>query len=280
MSLGQLQPAFINSNTDKLCAMYDATLGTLGSGLGMGDGTTFGASYKQANLQTIVGAVSDVVIEASLAAITTGWPNCTGNEVFYGLLYNYFAALNRLSLNSKTISATIVSLDTLMLWLNWGNAASYWQCLASPDWTLAYGAMSNGLAPNPLNCYFVCVQGGSYGGVTFTNALGKLVVVASTPTTTLGYTIPVANYAGGFAYANVTAVTGSGVLTVHGLDQQGSAEVWTYTVTTTGAVLLVPTNHPYSLISQVTSVSVAAGITACTIYIEARAPAGRTYPPT
>jgi hypothetical protein len=44
-------------------------------------------------------------------------------------------------------------------------------------------------------------------------------------------------------------------------------------------VVLTPQARSYSLITEVVSVSTVAGITAGTLYVEARRPAGRSNPP-
>lgn len=218
-----------------------------------------------------------------MAPIASSWPTPSTNAVIYkARYYSFMVGLNQLGQSASDQSSTISNFDTLEYWYNFGNGVTYWQCLNAPQWVTAFNAIV-GVNPNPLNCYFVCTQGGSFGGTTFTNALAKDIKATGTDTVTAGFVIPPATYAGGYAYLNVTAISGSGVVTVTGLDERGSAETWTVTATTTGTVLLVPSTHSYSLITKVTpstGISTAGGITSMTAYVESHAPAGRTFPPT
>lgn len=294
MSLGQLPAAAIVTLTDKLVAGYEAAAGTSGSGLGLGDGT-FGLSKKMNDFANLVSGdgssiygLGDSALQAILDPLvqtfTADSSSSLGTIATLSRDFSsLFAGLDRAARNSAPLSATITSFDTLMSWLNYGNGSSYWQCLAHMDWAKFYYAVK-GIYPSGLNVYFDCRQGGSYAGTTFTNALGKLVVGTGF---TAGYIIPNAShtpaaigYAGGLAYANVTAITGSGLLTVNGLDQNGNAETWTATISAIANVLLTPSTHAYSCITQVTGMSATAGVTAGTISIEAHAPAGRSVPPT
>jgi hypothetical protein len=78
---------------------------------------------------------------------------------------------------------------------------------------------------------------------------------------------------------------GASSIEVTGKDQDGNNETWTLTGTwgagdftaTQSGVSLTPTNNAYSLITEVTGVTIS-GATDMTIYIEARIPSGRLYP--
>ena len=280
--MGYLTAALINLRTDKLTAARLAGLGSSGSGLGLGDGT-FGLSLKSSDLATIVGASADPSIEAVEAPLVTQWPLAFETSTqFPRFFFRYFQALDQLGLAAQPLNAAINSLDTLMYFYNVTTGPFAWACLAAPDWRQAFIDAHNGSAPSPLNVYFECLTGASWGGTTFTNALAKDVKATGTDTVTAGYVIDPTKFAGGFAYLNVTALGGNGVVTVTGLDQAGNAETWTVTVTTTGRVLLVPSTHAYSLITKVTpttGIATASGITSMTATVEANRPAGRTNPP-
>ena len=287
-----ITPAMVYKLLDDLDAMYLALWGTSGSGLGVGDGTWGASEQAQGTLSRISGAtdtsfaVPNIQLVLLPAAIQLqAW--CSQFSIYGSLAQKLVPAMSTLCAQANSVNGSILNIDTFMYWYNFLNSASYWQCLAPPDWTIMYPTVFGlGSAPNPLNVYFPCIQGHTYLGTTFTNALAKLVIAG--PTTTLGYVIPTANYAGSFAYAQWTGATGSGAcsITVHGLDQQGNSETWTLTGTwsdanfnaTNTGVALVPSTRTYSLISSVTSITVT-GMTAGTMYIESRPPSGRVYPP-
>lgn len=253
-------------------------LGTSGSGFGMGEGT-FGFSKKQSDMTGIVAGLNDVTQQAVLAPIVQTWPTPALTNTVYGThLTAFFSGLDRVGAAANSLSATIRNFDTLQAWYNYTNASSYWQCLNHPDYRLLYSATHNGAFPNHLNVYFTVLAAGSYGGVTFTNALGKLVVPG--PTTTLGYTVDPTKYVGGPAYWTWTGGTGSGTVTVTGLDQNGSAETWTVSQSgASGSTVMTPSGHTYSLITKVNTIVAAGGVTATTGYVESHTPAGRSNPP-
>ena len=271
-----LSAASIVLITDKMSADWIYSLGTSGTNYGNGDGT-FGSSLSNSQLATIVTNLGDITQQGVLAPIASSWPTPSTNAVIYKARYYRFSnGLDQLGQMANDQSSTITNLDSLMYWYNFGNGVTYWQCLAAPQWVSAYNAI-HAVNPNPLNVYFVCTQGGSYGGTTFTNALAKFIVSGSVYTA--GYTIPYTTYAGGLAYWNFTGGSGSGTVTVVGKDQQNNTETWTVNQTgASGNLLMTPSTHAYSLITKVSSVTDAAG--AGTGYVEAHAPAGRTYPPT
>lgn len=285
--MGLLTPAHVVYLTDKLTAAYLAALGTSGSGYGMGD-TTFGASLKALNLKTMVqGSSIGIFADADLQQILTPAAVQLNNSVGAPIATRIFAekfgpfsrTLNTVAQNARSLDASIVDLDSFMTWENFGNGVTYWQCLAPPDWANMYLALYS-VVPNHLNCYFDVLQ-----GATYTNALAKLIVGTGT---TLGASINILPgaqnqtpaYAGGYAWANVSGLTGSGLLTVTGHDQAGNVETWTHTISGNGLTQLTPSGRAYSLITSVSTVVAAGGISAATIYIEAHRPAGRTYPPT
>ena len=275
-----LTPAQASILTDKLTASWLATLS------GMGDGT-YGASLKALDLQGIVsGSTSssfiDPTLESMLVPAAVKIVNPTALAIWGGIFGPFTRTMDSVCTMSRlSVSTTINSLDTFLYWYNYLNGGTYWQCLCAPDWASAY-LSARGVVPNPLNCYFPCLQGGTYA-----NALGELVVGTGF---TAGYAINInpgaANttpaFAGGFPYLKVASITGSGLCTVNGLDQNGNAQVWTATISATGTTALTASGSTptWSLITSVTGISVASGISAGTIYVEAHAPTGRTYPPT
>ena len=276
--MGQFTPTNIANITDKGAAAWEALNGTSGSGFGCGDGT-YGYSKKLGDLNGIIAALGDAGEETILAPIVQGWPTSEETaEIWNFRMTPFFAGLDREARQSVGLDASIKSLDTLMSWLNFRNGVTYWQCLAHMDWVAMFNAI-HGVNPDHHNVYYQVTQGASYGGTTFTNALAKLVVPG--PTTTLGFVIDPTTFSGGLAYWTWTGGTGSGIITVTGLDQDGNAETWTVTQTgASGSLLMTPSTHAYSLITKVLTVAAAGGVTATTGYVESHAPAGRSVPPT
>jgi hypothetical protein len=262
---------------DKITAQWLAENGTSGSGYGAGDGT-FGASKKQSDLTAIIAALNDAGLEAILAPIVQNFPNFNAASDFKSHNSGLRGGLNAAGAASGTLSASVIDWDSLLSWYNVGNGSSFWQTLAPPDYRAAMMAL--GITPNPLNVYLEVLTGSTWQGTTFTNGLGRLLVVGTSPTYTAGYSVDPTKYAGGFPMVNIASITGSGVVTVSGINQLGIAEIYTYTASTTGRFALVPATTSTDLIAGTTSISVAAGITAISATIEANRPSGRANPPT
>lgn len=257
---------------DKLTAQW------LAQESGSGDGT-FGASLKQANLLPIVAALNDVQLEAILAVAVQNYPDFTGASDFKTHNLGLRSALNAAGLSSATLSSTIVDWDSLLYWYNvLAPGGDLWAALAPPDYIAAMQAL--GITPRALNVYFEVLTGATWQGNTFTNGLGKLVVVASVPTYTAGYTVNPANFAGGFPYLNVASIAGSGVVTVMGKNQLGGTESFTVNASAASRYPLVPGTTATDLITGTTAISAAAGITAIVATVEGNRPAGRVNPPT
>ena len=188
---------------------------------------------------------------------------------------------------ARTVNVSISNLDSFMSLYNYGNGASYWQCLAPPDWgemfTAVYGAVAS-----RHNLYFPVVKDGVVlGNSAFTNALLKLD--QSGPTPTDGYTVDWSKYSGGLPYVRWTGGVGSGAVSIvlTGKDQDGNSETYSasgtwgvgnYVATNTG-IPLVPSGAAWHLITDATS-AVITGMSAGICYFEGRPPAGRVYPPT
>lgn len=268
---------------------------------GCGDGTS-GASVAGANIRDICsGLSSSIFIDPSLqtalnASAVSLVTDLNAKKVFSSRCSSFFSAVNQRASLSRTVSSSIVSLDKFMLWYNYSNAGTYWQCMAPPEWRDMFHAIYQ-TRPNPLNVYFPVIKDGEVTirndsdedeVLTFTNALWKAELVASVATDTLGHEIDETKYAGGFCYVRWTGGGGSGAstITVTGMDQNGDNETWLlsgtwgagdFTATQTG-VVLVPQTNAYSLITKVTDITFS-GVTDGTFYVEARPPSGRIYPP-
>jgi hypothetical protein len=145
------------------------------------------------------------------------------------------------------------------------------------QWKRAYPAISN--------LYFEIVEGGVFRGTTYTNALAKFVVSgAGAGTLTDGAAVDTTKYAGGLPFINASSLTGSGNVTITGTgwdpatDAITASVTWITALSGTGLTAIVPgagTAPADCLINNVTNISIAAGITAGTFYIEAHKPSGR-----
>lgn len=188
-------------------------------------------------------------------------------------------ALGRHARNQQP-AAAVVDLDSYAEYYNCTHATK-WQVLFPPYFYDIY-LEAKGEAPSRCNIYYEVRQGESYGGNTFTNALGKFVASgAGAGTFTAGFDInATASWAaGGFPWLTMTGITGNGVVTVTGkafdpaTQTVSSGVTWTATVTGDGRwQLAVGTAPANSLIVAVTNITIAAGISAGTIYVESERP--------
>ncbi|MFZ4483744.1 MAG: hypothetical protein ACOYOL_07175 [Chthoniobacterales bacterium] len=260
---------------DHLNLGYAKLVGTSGSGYGLGEpGGSYGTADAALDAVTAIAALSDIDQQADLLAAFRAWKDGLGSLDFYGSKLK--PIVNRLAYHALQRGA-YASLDAWLTYLNVTHATK-WQCLAPTQWRDLY-YKATGSYPAVNNVYFEVLQGSTY-----LNALRKSVVTgAGADTETAGQTIDSTNFCGGFAKIVVSGLTGSGVVTVTGTaynpaTQTTSAGVtWTYTVTTNGTfTLAVGTAPADSLIIACSSVTIPAGITAGTIYVEAHRPSGRT----
>ena len=264
---------------DKVSAAYLAALGTNASGFGLGTaGDTVRAYKKFGDLLTLVLALNDADQVLSLLSDTQQTQrNCDTLTAFAQMASRLGTALNneaRRSGNVLGLSSTITDLNSFARYYNTG-AGGPWLCLFAPDFRAIYFALY-GVNPDASNTYFEVLQ-----GATYANALRKLVVGTGM---TAGFDIDSTAYAGGFGQLNVSGLTGTGIVTATGdwRDVAGNvltAQNGTVNVTANGVFVLTPpaTN---ALLIKVTNITVPGGITAGTIYAEAKRPTGRTNPPT
>jgi hypothetical protein len=273
--MAAITPATVVTLTDKVGAAYIAAIGTDASTYGLGTvGATARAYKKASDLLTLVLATSDNdQIIRMLAGAQSTMNNVDALFAMQGPLTPFLAALTD-TCKSAGLAATIKSLDDFATYYNLN--ATPWQCLFAPDYAQAHKAWK-GAMPTNWNTYFEVLQ-----GATYANGLRKLVVVGSTQTA--GQDIDNTLYAGGFGQITWSGATGTGVVTVTGTWRKidGTIETAAGTASLSGAsgtaVLTPPTAN--DLLLTVTSVSAAAGVTAGTIYAEAKRPTGRTNPPT
>lgn len=262
--------------TDKLTAHYLRALGTGANGLGTVGDTT--RAYDAADdLVALVLALADADQVLSLLSDTKDLRTETDALVVIPKLdKRLLTAFDTECKRSGVVLAQTSILD-LNSFASYYNLSAPWSCLFAPDFLPIYAA-AKGANPTAYNTYLEVLQ-----GATYANGLRKWVVSgAGTGTPTAGYEIVSTVYAGGFGQVIASGITGSGVVTVTGTWRKTDGTVitgdGTVTVTGNNTFVLVP---PFTnaLLLTVTSLTAANGITAGTLYAEAKRPAGRTNPP-
>ena len=265
-----------------MAAAYIATRGTVGSGYGVGDeslaiGSDWGLSRKIRDLQALLFTALPSGLAASDLALTL-LPNTntavqkSGTALCKLLFRDLFNGLKQVCYQAGISGVTDV--DSFSAYNNTGAGGPY-AALMAPEFLTLYNIVY-GKNPSATNVYAPAVS-----------SIGTVVVVASTPGSPGSLNpIDTSTYAGA-AVANVV-VTGfagtTAIITVTGQARTSSgtlvsSRTWTVSVTGNGTFTLVPTIAG-DLVTSVTSMAVAAGITAGTFAIGCAVPAGRTDPPT
>lgn len=246
-----------------------------------------GGAYDCASnlLDTIIGtasaySIADYTAISALASPANTLMNAsTPASVAGGYLAPVMSALDQVCAAygvSQSIAA-ITNLETFATYYN-VTYSTKWSCLFTPNFRSVVTAWRPSLTPT-ANFYFEILQ-----GATYTNGLRKLVVVASTPTQTAGTDIVSTSYAGGYGQIVTTGFAGaSDTVTVAGLWRKtdGTTHTGNGTATVTGnnTYVLTPPAADELLITC-TGITAGANITGLTCYAEAKAPSGRTNPPT
>jgi hypothetical protein len=265
--------ASLNTIIDELCTLYSSLVGTSASDMGIGEtGATYGAVKCLTDIDAAMWAAADTDFMLDFSAnLNAARAKLTASKVAQSTLYGLFARLNAHS--RRYGQSSVTNLNTLMTYLNCTHATK-WQTLAASQWYELYYSIF-GVRPAVNNVYFEVLQ-----GATYANGLRKLIV--ATTTQTPGASIDSAKYCGGFPKIIVSGITGSGVVTVTGSQYNPATKTvtagktWTVTASAdTTYDLAVGTADANSLIVAVSAISVAAGITAGTIYAEAHRPATR-----
>jgi len=231
-------------------------------------------SKAQDNETTIAGLDADV-----RAALTAGFTSHrVAIDPFAALFRTMAAPLTLLKAEAaRTGLSGVNSINSFLTYYNIG-AGKPWNCLMAPDFRDLHYAATKAY-PSPYNVYFEVLQGGTY-----TNALRKSVVTgAGADTETAGFSIDDTKYAGGVAKLNVSGLTGTGTITFAGLwrKEDGTTATGNGSQSVTGNGLVTVGTLPFTnaLLLTCTSVTIPAGISAGTVYVEAHRPTGRTNPP-
>lgn len=283
--MGQITYTQLNTLCDQLCKDYMALYGSAGYGVGTAAGGVVkgmadirdivnglnDATFRDADLQSLFSPVAVSAVSANTLARIAGT-----------VLANWFNAISSAcaAYGVANAIATISDIQTFMQYFNYGSGGN-WLGLQAPWWRDLYYAV-RGSYPDPKCVYFEVLQGASFQGTTFTNALAKYI--KGTSTLTDGEIIDYTKYGGGSAYIQWSSGSGSGActITVAGKNQDNAAVNYTLSGTwgdsnfnaSNSGVALTP-SVSNSLITDVTSVTIT-GMTAGTFYVEARRPSGRS----
>lgn len=274
-----LSAANLNTVIDNLSLGYAKALGTSGSGYGIGEpGGTYGTADAVGDAITALVATADADAIGDLLSGLSGMKSALSTLALYGAAFR--PMLSRISAHARSRGGGLYTdLDSWLTYLNTGTGTK-WQALQEG---VAFRAIYNQAKggsnyPAVCNCYFEVLQGSTY-----TNALRKSVVTGSgTDTETAGQSIDSTKYCGGFPQLRVSGLTGTGTITIAGTEYNPATKVatagktWTAAVSGNGVVaLVVGTAAADSLIIACSAVTIPAGISAGTVYVEAARPSGR-----
>lgn len=271
----------LNVVLDNLVAAYLRLVGsTTSPGNGLGDsGATWGAQKELADALAELLNIADATTISDLApGINRMRDELTAAKVFRA----FNSLLGRLDVHArKQASTSYTTADSLLVWRNTGETTK-WQCLQHPSLREMWFA-ARGTYPSPSVCAFPVVQ-----GATYAQGLGGFAVSgAGTGTFTNGAAVDSSKYAGGLPQIRATSLTGSGNVTVTGVGFNPATKAvtgsvtWITNVTGTGATAMTVgagTAPADCLLVDVTNISIAAGITAGQLYVEAAAPSRATWP--
>jgi len=225
----------------------------------------YGAHYKAAQLTDLMVSSGDLQTESALVAAAYALENALAWELI--LSPSLQAFLNNLNAAAALSGITgVTSLDSFASYFNTG-VGGIFVCQFAPDFQKIYNLIFPGAHLTPANVYSPPVAN-----------FGTLVIGTGF---TAGAGVNTSLY-GGVNNCQITAtgVTGTGLVTVTGLNQSGAAaRNWTATVTAAGVFALTPV-VPTDLLQSVTGIAAAVGLTAGTLVVNGLTPAGRTSPPT
>jgi len=262
----------LNSILDHANQFYLRAIGASGSVYGLGSA---GVGVATANLLSDFNSLANIDEAVSLGGAIDA---LQGDIVSPYLQSQLSALIAGVQANVTRFGPSgTTSLDSYLSYLNVGVGGT-WNALQNPSWTALYPLIFG--ASNPAsawNSYFEILQ-----GATYAQGLGGLIVgTGFTAGTSVG-----AAYAGGLPTLLVSAITGSGVVTVTGTAFNPATKLlvtgvtWTVTASSTGTLALVPGTAPAnSLIASCTGIAAAGGISAGTFYAQSSRPTGRPLLP-
>lgn len=278
--MSQITPESLNKVMDDFVSAYLRLKGTSTAAYGVDepDGA-FGAALQGEGIRDFIVETGDTDVMSHLLTPSTSFKNRLSSLAIFAREGRSFVdSLNRHF--RLQANANYTNLETYLRRFNTGESTK-WQNLMAPEWSAIYNAIK-GSRPEEYNCYFEVLQGSTY-----TNAVGKFVASgAGTGTFFDGEAIDSTYYCGGIPVIVVSGLTGSGVVTVTGnfYDPATKAldtnKTMLFTVSANGRWYR-DTGSPGTaatdaLMVNVTNITIAAGISAGTIYVEAERPALRS----
>lgn len=285
-----------NALIDQLCSSYYKAYGTSGSGYGIG-ASGFGAYGAAATAVTNLAAIGDLDPAIDFGrALTAFRDSMVASDRLAERMRALLAAMDRHY--SRFGGANYSSTESYLDYNNVGGGGT-WTALQDRAWRTLYYAMRS-TYPAASNIYFEVLQGTlSDASHLYTNGLGKFVASgAGTGTFTKAVvegslidggsttgSIDSSKYCGGAGSLKVSGLTGTGNVTVTGIGFDPATETvttsktWITSVTANGDTVMTVgagTAPANCLMIMVTNISIAAGISAGTIYVEAKRPSGRS----
>ncbi len=283
---------------DLLDALGRAWLKLLGSsssgaskanGFGLGElSGTYGAYDAVSDAMTALAAIGSADVAGDLLPVGNRYRDSLSTAAIFGAKTKAFlAAIDRHC--ARFGGANYSNLETYLKYLNTGGGGTWTALQDGLAWRDLYYAVK-GAYPSNYNCYYEVLQGTTDAEAHLsTNALGKFLVSgAGAGAFTDGVAIDSTKYAGGVGSLKVSGLAGSGNVTVTGIGFDPAtravttSKTWITSVTGNGDTAIVVgagTAPANCLLIDVTNVSIAAGITAGTIYVEAKRPSGRPLLP-
>lgn len=274
----------VNLFLDHVSRIYARLLSTDNAsayGMGAVSSTNLAAGSAE-DLEDAVLATADASVVNALLLASTSYKTSL-SAVKIGCPKSILAKLDK-ALRDLALTG-VSSLNTYLTYYNRGAGGTNTALQSQYFRALYYNW--RGSYPTATNLYFELLQGEIFGGVTFTNALRKLVVGTGQ---TAGTDIST-DYAGGVPYLKVSAFAGaSDTVTVTGTQYDPVAgtrttgKTWTATVAANGDIALASGGatpaSANALICAVSGIVAGASITAATtIYVEAKRPTGRLKVP-
>jgi len=258
-------PSNVTAYTDKLSAWY------LQVQSGLGNGSSGASAKVQDMMDILLNCLNYDELDALLRPTKSLLDASMFTNFVSGTVPVFLSALSNLC--GRSGLSGVSDLNTYATYYNLQHSTK-WQCLFNPVFRSVYALWRGGTYPSPHNVYFEVLQGTNYP-----NALRRLVVGTGQ---TAGYTIDETMYAGGFAHLTWSGVSGSGTATVTGTWRKtdGTTATGNGTANVSGASGSASITPPFSnaLILSCTNITVT-GITAGTLYVEARVPPSRSNPP-
>lgn len=287
-----ISTANLNLVLDHTLRIYARSLGTSGTGYGVGDdAATFGGSSSAAAaLAAIIGTADDQVISDCRNSFSRANSASGITDYVYWLTKRCKDALDLHIRNRSGLGASgVTNLLTYLEYLNYGTGTK-WQALQDGRIFRPWYYSLVGAYPSVRSCYFEVLQGTlDAANHLYTLGMGRFVAsgagAGSFTAATLegdlitngsGFgMIDTLKYVPAIPHITVTGITGSGVVTVtgKGYKPDGTTETgvtWTVTASAnTTYALAVGTAAADSRIYEVTNIGIAAGISAGTIYVQA-----------